>query len=356
MKQQKKVKYEEPFISMFTIRFYSTTNAMIFDAVTFDLIDFSFPASIKPEKLETFNEGKNEIPNKTAGEGDLSDEANKNAPAFPQTTNLKPGQRFFVLNGESLFENYASPEYPGSPSFDPQYILAKLQQSRVPTKQELDLQYNTFPFRPLPLRNEISKDSRGHFIESSDQSSLTKLNPQKQEKSSVEHSQQIPQQVQHQSFERTDQQVPQEIIQRNLQFPLQYNLQDSIFNVQPQELPIQHSDSFTQDRQLSDKARAIITEGDVQSQGSQFLTHDHQLIPESRGFPESAFFKTNLPFSFDGVNQDFGQFGQFKFTSPSETFYPIDGDNLENDSIVVNANLEDDSSDSNKENSENEGE
>lgn len=53
---------------------------------------------LKPEKLETFDE-KPENPQQT----DVESELPKNASPLP---GLRPGQRFFILNGQPLFSNY----------------------------------------------------------------------------------------------------------------------------------------------------------------------------------------------------------------------------------------------------------
>ncbi|RZC37931.1 uncharacterized protein BDFB_001423 [Asbolus verrucosus] len=57
----------------------------------------------RPEKLETFNEGDSS--KRQATEAEVLAAADRN-PAFNTRTNLRPGQRFFILNGQPLFSNY----------------------------------------------------------------------------------------------------------------------------------------------------------------------------------------------------------------------------------------------------------
>nr|XP_022914102.1 uncharacterized protein LOC111424700 [Onthophagus taurus] len=57
-----------------------------------------------PEKLESFGEG----PEFSSGEAEV-------LAAADRTQNLKPGQRFFILNGQPLFSNYPLPQFSNSP-------------------------------------------------------------------------------------------------------------------------------------------------------------------------------------------------------------------------------------------------
>ncbi|KAK9709400.1 hypothetical protein QE152_g26637 [Popillia japonica] len=65
----------------------------------------------KPEKLETFDE-KPEIEQPTAGEVDVLASADR---TLGRTPSLKPGHRFFILNGQPLFSNYPLPQFANSP-------------------------------------------------------------------------------------------------------------------------------------------------------------------------------------------------------------------------------------------------
>lgn len=119
----------------------------------------------KPEKIETFNEGK-EYPTKVSTEEIPSIPEEK--PIFPKT-NLRPGQRFFILNGQPLFDNYLNfaPNYPVQGNFNYKYapVQSPAQASQISSaKQEIefkpeykpDLEINQIPIQNLLLRNAVT--------------------------------------------------------------------------------------------------------------------------------------------------------------------------------------------------------
>lgn len=290
---------------------------------------FLFSARGKPEKIETLNEGKTEV--EENGEANtVSQVENKK---FPRPSNIQPGQSFFFLNGEPLYQNYAFQNNLGLPNFD-----AKFQQPLLlPTKQNLDLQYNTFPFHALLLRNEIPKDAQGHFI-NSDQQNLIAKNTVSKETSPVQQEQRI------------SDYIPSQIQQSN---PQSFNLPTALINDQSHGI-LNNSPVRTEEQQVSPGAQPVISQ-QQQLQTPQFISPEQQFGIETRTFPQEAFFKNALPFSFDGGDHSSGDFGQFRFSAPSDPYYPSDGEDIENDSIVINANLDEPSPSSNSEKSENEG-
>lgn len=81
-----------------------------------DIVLFLFSGSErKPEKLETFNESPKESDKSSPSEGEQ--EVLASADKYPNpllkktATSLKPGQRFFILNGQPLFSNYPFQPY-----------------------------------------------------------------------------------------------------------------------------------------------------------------------------------------------------------------------------------------------------
>lgn len=326
----------------------------------------------KPEKLETFNEGKNEIASNSGDENAVGPKFEKIPQFFPKTPSIEPGKRFFILNGEPLFQNYDFQNYPSSLNVGQQLGLDIYEQPHIlPTKQELDLQYKTFPFRPLLLRNEIPKDAQGHFINFNQQPSLIIPNTQKQESNPKAQGQQAaqppPPQVQQQTSQHAAPQIPpqtsqipvqtpQQIPQHNFQFP-EFNLQDIPLALQPQEFFTRHSNIPTQGQQFPNQLDTGLIQGQhIPSQGSPIASDEQQILTESRGFPPDSFFRFSLPSNFERGDQNFGQFAQFRFSPPSQTYYPIDDEDIENDSIIINANLDDAQSGVSSSNAENGGE
>lgn len=288
--------------------------------------------------METLNEGKVDFPANPASEADALAEADKRPQPqpFPKPTNLKPGERFFILNGEPLFQNFAFQNDIGLPSLD-----AKYEQAFFPTKEDLNLQYNTYPFQALLLRNEISKDEQRHFINPNQHSSLD--NQQTLQKNQVPESeaQNDQQKDSQQNIQIPQQQIPEQ----NFQIPNEFKLQAIPFNFQ-MHLPNQFATVQTGTQQPASDQSANPQGQQTLPHFPQFLPQDQQILTESRTFPQNAFFRSGLPFGFDGGDQGFDGFGQFRYSPPSEPYYPSDGENVENDSIVVNANFEDASSDS----------
>ncbi|KAJ8918416.1 hypothetical protein NQ315_008113 [Exocentrus adspersus] len=115
------------------------------------------PSAKKPEKLETFNEGKFENPSKSAGEADVLAAADRNPQLFPGF-NLKPGHRFFILNGEDLFTNY--PVVPGNREEILKYSQNQPEQLPFPFYQQPqnfdkrgEFDVNNLPVQALFLKN-----------------------------------------------------------------------------------------------------------------------------------------------------------------------------------------------------------
>lgn len=126
---------------------------------------FLFPASDKkPEKLETFNEPAKET-DKTQGAGEQ--EFLASADKYPNpllkktTTSLKPGQRFFILNGQPLFSNYPFQPYSNN--------------ERIELKPTLSAQAQANQDFPLYRQDEFLPQSFEQFPGFSQQSSVLPL-------------------------------------------------------------------------------------------------------------------------------------------------------------------------------------
>lgn len=282
----------------------------------------------KPEKLETLNEGKIEDEENT--EANTLTQTDKKS--LPNPTNLQPGQSFFFLNGEPLYQNYAFQNTLGLPNFGTKFQQPLL----LPTEQDLDLQYNTYPFHALLLRNEIPKDAQGHFINPHQQNLIVKKGT-----SPVQDEQKI------------SEQIPLQIQQNN---PQAFNLPTAPINDQSEGIP-SNSQLRTAGQQVSSGTQPVVSqEQQLQNQVvPQFFSPEQGFGIETRTFPQEVFFKNALPFSFDGEDPNFEEFGQFRFSPPSAPYYPADGEDIENDSVVIEANLDDASPSSNGEKAEIEG-
>lgn len=89
-------------------------------------------AAKKPEKLETFNED--------AGEQEILATADRNPNLLPKksVSSLKPGQRFFVLNGQNLFPSYPVHTFNGIPQgVEPLKYEQAPQQDFLPQQQQI---------------------------------------------------------------------------------------------------------------------------------------------------------------------------------------------------------------------------
>lgn len=193
----------------------------------------------KPEKIETFNEdGFNPIP-KSAGEGDVLEQADRKPyPHSPNRDSLKPGQRFFILNGQPLYQNYPL-SYQEVPSYGYQQVDQPFQQLQDIQKPQ-EFGYN-IPVQTVLLRNDGDLNQQTKTAETASQT--------------------------------FGEQFPQNFISLN----------------QP-----------------------II--------------------------PQGSLFRTSI--DLDGRNGE--PIGQFRFTPPNNAYFPGQED-IENDSVIVNANFEDDS-------------
>lgn len=272
----------------------------------------------------------------------------KKQQTFPKPTNLQPGERFFILNGEPLFRNYAFQNYLGLPNFDAnqQSYLNYPQPYLLPSKQALDQQYNTYPFGPLLLRNEIPKDVQGHFINPSQQQNLIEQNIVKTGGKSSEQEQKL---LEEEAAQQSNPSQPQQISQ----FPNIYNLQatpyDFLAQIPQSQVQTEGHKAFVGDQTLAPE------EKQTQSQVSQFLPPGPNVGIETRTFPQGNFFRSSLPFSFDRGDQGFDELGQFRFSAPSGPYYPTEGEDIENDAIVVNANLDEENPDTINDKVDNEG-
>ncbi|KYB27727.1 uncharacterized protein LOC658244 [Tribolium castaneum] len=104
----------------------------------------------KPEKLETFDEPDNS--KKQATEAEVLAAADRN-PAFNTRPNLRPGQRFFILNGQPLFSNfpYNNQIYPG---INPNLKYAQVAPSFVPQTPTKNISpFQNVLFRNTPVEN-----------------------------------------------------------------------------------------------------------------------------------------------------------------------------------------------------------
>lgn len=103
----------------------------------------------KPEKLETFDEDNSK---KQATEAEVLAAADRN-PAFNTRTNLRPGQRFFILNGQPLFSNfpYNNQIYPG---INPNLKFSQVTPSFIPQTPTKNISpYQNVLFRNTPVEN-----------------------------------------------------------------------------------------------------------------------------------------------------------------------------------------------------------
>ncbi|XP_057653101.1 uncharacterized protein LOC130891978 [Diorhabda carinulata] len=182
----------------------------------------------KPEKLETFNEDRfDPIPKSAGGEGEVFEQSDRKPyPQSPNRDNLKPGQRFFILNGQPLYQNYP-PNYPELPAFTYQQLQDKPQ----------EFGYN-FPVQTVLLKTAGD------------------------------------------------------------------------LNQQPKAAETAFADQFPHN----------------------FISLNQPIIPQG-----GSLFTTGV----DLDNRNVGPIGQFRFTPPNNAFFPGQED-IENDSVVVNANFEDD--------------
>lgn len=118
----------------------------------------------KPEKLETFNE--KETPEAT--EQDILQASDKN-PNLLLKNSLKPGQRFFVLNGQPLYPNYPFSPYSG-----------KTEQADFAYQQpEQSLGQNQAPLEGYFLRNSVTgqiSDVNTNYVPQSTPQNYVSLN------------------------------------------------------------------------------------------------------------------------------------------------------------------------------------
>lgn len=190
----------------------------------------------KPEKLETFNEGKFEYPTKFAGEADVLEAADRNPQLIPGTS-LKPGHRFFILNGEDLFTNF-----------------------------------------PLPNNREIN----------------------------LKYAQNQPEQIQ----------LPL--------YPQSQNI-DKQSEIEVNNIPIQ----------------TLLLRNAVTGQISNVRDLDSEAkVPENfvtlnQPSADPALFRSGFPINIDSENIQ--PIGQFRYTAPSEPYFSFDGDDFENDAIIIDA-------------------
>ncbi|KAJ8956869.1 hypothetical protein NQ318_014285, partial [Aromia moschata] len=190
------------------------------------------PAARKPEKLETFNEDRFDYPTGKAGEADVLAAADRNPQLIPSTyPSLKPGHRFFILNGEDLFTGFP---FRSGPDVNLKYAqpeqLPTYQPEILPQQKDIDL--NALPIRTILLRNPGAADQI---------SNVQGLNEQ--------------------------QKLPENFVE---------------LNQAPQQ---------------------------------------------------EAFFRSNFPVNIDDIQP----LGQFRFSSPGDQFFAFNGDDIENDSVVIDA-------------------
>lgn len=109
--------------------------------------------------METFNEGKFEFPTKSAGEADVLAAADRNPQLVPGTS-LKPGHRFFILNGEDLFTNFP---LPNNKELNLKYAQSQPEQIQLPLypqsqsfDKQSEVEINNIPIQTLLLRNAVS--------------------------------------------------------------------------------------------------------------------------------------------------------------------------------------------------------
>ncbi|XP_072394243.1 uncharacterized protein [Diabrotica undecimpunctata] len=200
----------------------------------------SKPSESKPEKLETFTEDNFASFPKPAGEAGGLDEVDRRQPPqqVPNNNNLKPGQRFFILNGQPLYQNYPL-NYPEIPNFGFQQIEQPFQQLQSEPREE---EFNNYR---IPVQTVLLRNS----------------GPVEQPQNIAQNAQSAPQQL----------------------FP-----------------------SFNQ-----------------------------------QNIPQESYFRTSLPTGVSDINSGI-PIGQFRFSSPNGPYFPSQ-DEIDNDSVVINANFGDSS-------------
>ncbi|KAG5889595.1 hypothetical protein JTB14_024016 [Gonioctena quinquepunctata] len=231
----------------------------------------STPTTRKPEKLETFDESKGDYPFKTAGEADVLEAADKN-PQFINGNALKPGYRFFVLNGDNLFQNIPNfPNYPEGSDVGLKYVgqfntQSQYQQPQSLQKEPVSNDFNNIPIQTLILKTPVSGQ-------------ISNANP----------------------YPEQEQRFNPLLEQQRYSFPSD-----------------QQRFSFPSDQ--------------------QFLQNPNQLNQQTN--VQNELFRSGFqPIRSDDVDP----VGQFRFTAPNNPYYPIEGEDIENDSIIVDANFEDES-------------
>lgn len=197
--------------------------------------------------METFNEGKFEFPTKSAGEADVLAAADRNPQLIPGTS-LKPGHRFFILNGEDLFTNFP---LPNNRELNLKYAENQPEQIQLPLypqSQNLDKQseveVNNIPIQTLLLRNAVA---------------------------------------------------------------------GQISNIQDLDTEAKLPENF---------------------------------IALNQPSADQALFRSSFPINI--ASENIQPIGQFRYTPPSEPYFSLDGDDIENDAIIIDAKADDILTDGNK--------
>ncbi|CAH1997441.1 unnamed protein product [Acanthoscelides obtectus] len=234
---------------------------------------------VKPEKLETLDEGKPEFTTKSVGDPDVN---HQQYPSYGP----KPGHKFFfVLNGQTLLPHSAFEKYNG-------YSLAD-EQHGSPNKEEL---HSNIPeeYRDIP-----QKDEQHHEV------------PAHHEKGELQNN------------------IPHDYAQHH-----ENGFRDSkYYSDDPQNFFGAEHGLFFRNSGSADQGH---------HQPEQFRYSPVYGVDHDQGQHQSEQFRYSPPEDIAGQGQGKGrqESGQFRYSPPSDPYLPF-GDETENDSVVVDANLDD---------------
>lgn len=263
----------------------------------------------KPEKLETFNEGKNNYPTKSAGEADILEAADRNPQQIPGPP-LKPGQRFFILNGEPLYQNHFQFEqYPDLERLglknSPDYPITQHVQPDPLPKQQI-------------LQPEADKQQFQLFLGQTQPVLLQR----QQTQSGINQQQPIKQNV-----VQGSQSLQPELSQPKIQFDALPRAQYQPFDIQKQY----QAEDLAKQGVFNIPVYPFFRNAAIGNGAEQNVDINQQP------------FSPDLP--FNPGQEQLLSIGQFKFNAPNTPYFPIGGEDIENDSIVVDAKIEAEASD-----------
>ncbi|CAG9771268.1 unnamed protein product [Ceutorhynchus assimilis] len=281
----------------------------------------------KPEKLETFNEPNQ--PEQKPQEGQ-----------YPQlnTGNLRPGQRFFILNGDSMYNNYpfeaVQPNfkytnvesYPqtapsGFAQEPPQYLQDdRYQQQSITSLPDLVLRNS----QPQNLPQQNTQQYANNQKDSEDKAGQQYFNPN----SLFGQNQEYQPYFVDQQGQFLSQPGPYQNQFLSQQGPLFQNQQGQIQNQQGQLFQNQQGQLFQgQQGQIPSQQGQLFQsqQGQIQNQQGQFQSQQEPAAEQPN--PKSSIVPPHL-------------IGQFRFTPNSVPELYQFRDDLENDAIIVDASYD----------------